>query len=108
MCNGRWDCPNGEDEISCDIVGKKQVCTNMYKCKNTKQICIHLGSVCNNKDECPLGDDELFCDLKDSECLLGCHCLLFGLFCNESVLSTKNRDFLYLSVYIINCRISLF
>ena len=108
VCNGRWECPNGEDEIWYDVCGNKQVCTNMYKCKNTKQICIHLGSVCNNKEECPLEDDEHFCDLKNSKCLLGCHCLVFGLFCNGSVLSTKDRDFIYLSVFIINCRILYF
>ena len=100
VCNGRWDCPNGEDEILYDVCDNGQVCKKMYKCKNTKQMCIHLGSVCNNKEECPLGDDELFCDLKDSECLPNCHCLLFGLFCIETVLTTKYKGlFVYICSY---------
>ena len=105
VCNGRWDCPSGEDEIWYDVCNKRQVCKHMYKCKNTKQICIHLGSVCNNQEECPLGDDELFCDLKDCECIPSCHCLLFGLFCIETELSTKYNNFLYLSVHITNSKI---
>ena len=108
VCNGRWDCPNGEDEILYDLCGNKKVCTNMYKCKGTKQICIHLGSFCNDKEECPLGDDEHYCDLKDSKCLPGCHCLLFGLFCTETELSTKYNELSYLSVHITNSTIHYF
>ena len=97
-----------EDEIWYDLCGNNLVCTNMYKCKNTKQICIHLGSVCNNQQECPLGDDELFCDLKDSKCIPNCHCLLFAWFCFGTVLSTKYKAFLYLSVYITSSTIHYF
>ena len=80
----------------------------MYKCKNTTQICVHLGSFCNKKEECPLGDDELFCQLKSSECIPSCHCLLFGLFCIETELTIKHKDFLYLSVHISKSKIHYF
>ena len=77
----------------------------MYKCKNTMQICIHLGRVCNGQKDCPLGDDELFCNLKDRTCIPSCHCLLYGLYCIETILNTKCKSFLYLSVHITKSKI---
>ena len=70
------------------------VAINKFVKTCTKQICIHLGSVCNSQNDCPLGDDELFCDLKDRTCLPGCHCLLYGLFCIQTILHTTGREWL--------------
>ena len=32
VCNGRWDCPQGDDESSCNNL---KACKNMFHCKNT-------------------------------------------------------------------------
>ena len=46
VCNGKWDCPEGYDEIlnMCNTV-----CRNMFKCKGTNNTYLHLGNTCNGK-----------------------------------------------------------
>ena len=34
VCDGKWDCPNGEDESNIDLCTGENVCHNMYKCRN--------------------------------------------------------------------------
>ena len=65
VCNGVWDCPEGDDEqykLICD--GNYQSCKDMCKYKNTKHTCIHLGNVCDGQSDCPYEDDDNLCELK--------------------------------------------
>ena len=64
VCNGKNDCPFGEDEVSCDNMSD---CTDMYRCRQSKQ-CIHLNDVCDNYTNCKYGDDEKQCQLHDVKC----------------------------------------
>ena len=42
---------------------KNTVCLNMYHCRNSRHICLHLRNTCDAYEDCPFGDDELFCEL---------------------------------------------
>ncbi len=59
VSDGKWDCPEGNDES--DICITFSHCLKMYKCKSTNYICIHLGNVCDGMRNCPLSDDEILC-----------------------------------------------
>ena len=78
VCNGRWDCPQGDDESICN---KSEACKNMFHCRNTKQICLHLGNTCDGHNDCPSGDDEMLCELKLVYCPTYCLCLLYAIDC---------------------------
>ena len=88
VCDGKWDCPFGHDEITSLKCGISRLCTNMFKCKNS-QICIHIGDVCDGVSDCPLNDDEFLCQLKEYSCLQNCICLNLAIFC-KNFLFTEN------------------
>ncbi|XP_038067180.1 uncharacterized protein LOC119737135 [Patiria miniata] len=73
-CDNVSDCPNGEDELSCE----PSVCPlGSYKCRSS-QVCVNEDQVCNGAKECPLGDDELFCGV---DCPDGCQCTGLSFTC---------------------------
>ena len=53
VCDGKWDCPQGGDQINCYSFS----CPNLFKCRNQTK-CLHLSKICNNINECRFGDDE--------------------------------------------------
>ena len=81
MCNGKWDCPGGSNEIRklCH-----RHCRNMYKCVGTRNMCVHVGNMCNGYPDCPLGDDEQFCDIQKVICAAMCYCLLHAIQCQNN------------------------
>ena len=81
VCDSKWDCPGGFDELE-HICGSKRQCHNMYKCTQS-QICIHLNDVCNSFTDCPHKDDEKYCSLSRISCPLNCQCLTFAIHCKE-------------------------
>ena len=83
VCNGKWDCPEGDDEIFTGICGKINICIQMYKCKGTKHVCIHSGNICDTNQDCPYGDDEMYCELKNRICPDNCNCLYFAVVCKN-------------------------
>ena len=89
VCDGKWDCPEGDDEAN--FCNRKQFCINMYKCKQT-HICIHLGNICDNVEDCPYKDDEMHCDLKNNICPKVCDCLYLAISCNNLVISDMDLD----------------
>ena len=68
----------GDDESICN---KSEACKNMFHCRNTKQICLHLGNTCDGHNDCPSGDDEMLCELKLVYCPTYCLCLLYAIDC---------------------------
>ncbi len=82
LCNGRWDCPLGDDELitrGC-LPMTQRTCPHFFRCRSS-QICLHVESVCNTISECPMKDDEVFCQLKGHNCPAGCSCLSFAISC---------------------------
>ena len=91
VCDGKWDCPEGDDEEFSEICGNKFICNKMYKCKETRKMCVHLGNVCDGYEHCPYGDDEMFCNLQNVYCPFGCHCLLYAIECK--IMAEQNSMF---------------
>ena len=78
VCNGRWDCPQGDDESICN---ENEICKIMFHCRNTRQMCLHLANTCDGHNDCPLGDDEMLCEMKLIDCPSYCLCLLYAIHC---------------------------
>ncbi|XP_060532386.1 sortilin-related receptor-like isoform X2 [Cylas formicarius] len=59
VCDGSYDCPNGEDEQHCDGFSR---CTPLeFKCRNDGS-CISMTQVCNGVYDCPDRTDEVNCE----------------------------------------------
>ena len=73
VCNGRIDCPNGDDESWCpkDLFQ----CPGLLRCKEGG--CLHPSKICDGIVNCPNGDDER-CVIK---CPPLCICKGLTLFC---------------------------
>ena len=54
VCDGKWDCPHGNDESENPVCGSVTICKQMFKCRNTKQTCFVLGNLCDGKNDCLL------------------------------------------------------
>ncbi len=96
-CDGKWDCPRGDDE-SVSLNCEQRLCENMFKCKNAIA-CIHGGDICDNNGDCPSKDDEMMCDLEDT-CLEGCSCFQYSIrCCNVSFGTPLPSDLPYVSFH---------
>ena len=93
MCNGKWDCWNGEDEISC----MNYSCVNMFKCK-LSTICIHIKNICDGTIDCLLNDDEMICI--DLYCIDQCTCLNYGIDCQYGNLINKQSSSTILNYFL--------
>ena len=81
--DGKWDCPDGEDEHI------KFKCDGMFKCRSKNEICIHLRDVCDGKFNCPYNDDELLCSLAHVKCPLYCSCFGLAIHCQNQVVALE-------------------
>ena len=87
VCNGKPDCPNGEEEADCETFS----CPKMLRCTKEK-ICVHPSEICDGVLHCPLsGDDEVFCP--DSKCPVGCKCLGRAMFCTKLMEVLTSLDY---------------
>lgn len=80
ICDGKWDCIGGADEMGC----AKYYCPGQYKCANSSA-CTLLQHLCDGIRHCPLGDDEWFCDLS---CPKNCSCTGLYVSCQSQGLMT--------------------
>ena len=74
VCDGKWNCPYGDDEHLSHKCGDKRVCMDFFKCKFS-QICVHAVNGCDGTDDYPLGDNEILCEFKAFRCSKQCFCL---------------------------------
>ena len=80
VCDGKWDCPGGYDDVKELKCGMNRNCSNMFKCTNSQK-CIHVGDVCDGLIDCPMGDDEYMCSLTISPCPSSCVCVGLAIMC---------------------------
>ncbi|XP_038053125.1 uncharacterized protein LOC119725675 [Patiria miniata] len=73
-CDGRFDCPNGEDELHCDEFH----CPGAYRCHGASY-CVWPDKVCDGVAQCPERDDEFYCDVT---CPDGCRCHGYSVECD--------------------------
>ena len=99
VCDGIYDCYNGEDEYNCH----NNICPGYLKCRDV-EFCIHPAEVCDGYNHCPHGDDE---ELSDSVgCPAGCTCLGHSAWCRDGRFSYIPKfqftDMAYLSMGLYN------
>ena len=100
VCDGKWDCPIGDDENFDLICGNKIMCIYMFKCSKTSMICVHLATVCDGILDCPLGDDEILCELANSKCPSFCTCLLFAIQCQSNIWTINSGRYPYIYLFV--------
>ena len=107
VCNGKWDCPMGDDELQNPVCIPDRVCESMYKCKGDKHVCVSTNNVCNEVADCPHGDDEFYCELKEIGCPSNCYCLIYAITCRRMSfpIFLLNINTIYISVYISDSEI---
>ena len=76
ICDGIYDCYNGEDEKNCH----NNLCSGYLKCREV-EFCVHPVEVCDGYCHCPHGDDEELCDIVG--CPPGCTCLGYSVWCRD-------------------------
>ena len=81
-CNGVDDCPNREDEASCE----SYTCSGFYRCRGSK-VCLHADHVCDGLFQCPQYDDELLCEKMACPGVCQCQGLAFVCTANFSASS---------------------
>ncbi|CAN7979977.1 unnamed protein product, partial [Ixodes pacificus] len=88
LCDGKWDCIGGEDEIECS----NYICPGRYKCRNQSS-CVALHQLCDGARQCKHGDDEHLCDLR---CPSACECRGHFVKCIEKNLVALPDDLSHL------------
>ncbi len=85
LCDGQYDCIDGDDEKLC----VNYTCPSMLHCSN-HTFCVHQSDVCNGHPDCPLGDDEVGCG--QLPCPTACVCHNNAVFCtNTTMLNILKR-----------------
>lgn len=54
LCDGKTDCPDGEDEADCPVPGCNE---GQFECQTSKE-CINMTDVCNGRADCSDRSDE--------------------------------------------------
>ncbi|XP_048258457.1 uncharacterized protein LOC124137409 [Haliotis rufescens] len=76
VCDGRPDCPGGDDEMDCE----SWTCPGLYRC-HASRTCLPWSHVCDGVSHCPRGEDEFLCHVI---CPDGCNCDGPSVYCNDN------------------------
>lgn len=85
LCDGKRDCPGGEDEMNTTHCEKN--CLGALRCKLDDDriiTCVSGADICNGVLDCPLGDDEHQCTVSVSMCTSPCACLNLAIVCTKT------------------------
>ncbi len=81
LCDGKWQCPSGEDERK-NLCHSYQ-CVGLFHCAmEVTRMCVHPSSICNGVYDCPSHADEFLCELP-RQCPQGCVCLMYAVKCTS-------------------------
>ena len=81
VCNGIFDCPNGEEETNCDT----STCKGLFKCMGDNA-CLHPYNIMDGLVHCPRGmDDEQ--DYQTASCPDSCVCKGYLVDCSQTAIS---------------------
>ena len=73
VCDGQYDCKEGDDEILCPLIS----CPGMLKCRGENR-CVSKEEVCDKTVNCLYSmDDEIDCH----ECPINCECNVYNVKC---------------------------
>ena len=92
LCDGVQNCPNGEDEQSCE----RFTCAGLLRCRNDN-VCVHPSDICDGQRHCLMsGDDERFCNI--TMCPPMCTCHGSAITCKKDLptLQTLSPNFKYI------------
>ncbi len=80
VCDGKWDCPHGQEETGNQESLYTRPCQHLFQCWESN-ICVHISDICGGHIDCQNEDDEIFCPLKTLFCPSFCDCLVFAVWC---------------------------
>ncbi len=80
---------------------KRTSCPGFFKCQNSS-ICVPPQLLCDGINDCPNNDNKFFCNFPVLKCPINCHCLMFGIRCNNISQFGVSRD---IKVYFVFIRI---
>ena len=92
LCDGVHNCPNGEDEQSCEGF----TCAGLLRCRYDN-VCVHPSDICDGQRHCMMsGDDERFCNI--TMCPSMCTCRGSAITCKKDLpaLQTMSPSFKYI------------
>ena len=76
VCDGRIDCPSGDDEVNCELLQ----CTGLFQCRQSAR-CLPPWDICDGIVHCTdFLDDEIYC----APCPHGMHCHGNAAVCTNS------------------------
>ncbi len=97
VCDNKWDCPLGDDEME-KMCTRNHMCPNMFKCSDMAHTCVHLSDMCDGHEDCVFKDDEQLCQLKNTVCPPLCTCLMFAMVCHGSHMTGNRLPFWFISL----------
>ena len=93
LCDGKRDCPEGEDEVGCGQTPLR--CPGLYRCQGGR--CIHQHEVCDGHVDCDVtGEDEVGCDRVT--CPTDCQCHRGSMTCHREDIPENLANILHFKI----------